>query len=170
MTTQLSDNLNFFQPTGFRVAIDRQNYANFQFFVQSITHPSLSNPAVEVAYQRVQGVPMPGNSFQYGELQMDVLIDEDFRTYLEIYNWMVIHINESQMKNRDNWHGGSNEQTTAADISVTALTNLNNKNRIFKYRDCLPTSIGDIRFEAQNAGVDFYTFPATFRFTYFEIE
>ena len=113
---------------------------------------------------------MPGNSFQYGELQMDVLLDEDFNTYLEIYNWMVIHINEAQMKNRDNWHGGSNEQTTSADISVTALTNLNNKNKIFKYRDCLPTSIGDIRFEAQNAGVEFYTFPVTFRFTYFEIE
>ena len=165
----LTDNINLFQATGFKVAIDRQNYANMQFFVQSIVHPGATNAAAETPFQRVQGVPMPGNSMTYGELSMEVLVDEDFESYTEMYNWMLRLVNNRQVEKRDDFHGGRNDQPTYADIHITALTSHNNKNVEFKYIDCVPVSIGDLRFEATNQSVEYYTFNASFRFSYFDI-
>jgi len=169
MSSNLTSNINLFQPTGFKVVIDRQNFSNLTFFVQSITHPSASNPATETPYQRIQGVPMPGNQMQYGELVMDVLLDEDFNSYVEVYNWMLRLVNDEQIQRRDDFNGGSTTQPTYSDIAVTALNSSNNKTKTFKYIDCIPTSIGDIRFEAQNQTVEYLIFPVSFRFSYFEI-
>ena len=119
---------------------------------------------------------MPGNTMTYSELTMDVLLDEDFEAYQEMYNWMLRLVNEEQVAPRDAYSRYSVEDEsqggkipTYADIHITALTNSNNKNKSFKYIDCVPTSIGDITFEATNAGVDFLTFPVSFRFSYFTI-
>lgn len=171
MSTNLTSNINLFQPTGFKVVIDRQNYGNLEFFVQSFNHPGASCPAIETPYKRIAGIPMPGDKMEYGELSMEVLLDEDFSSYMEVYNWMLRHVQTEQVSKR----GGlgvrpSSDQPTYADISLIALTSHNNANKTFKYIDCLPVAIGDIRFEAQNQSVEYVTFPASFRFSYFEIE
>ena len=77
------DNTNLFQPTGFRVIIDRRFYGTFQFFVARVNHPGAQNPAADTPFSRVGGVPFPGNAINYGELSMDVLLDEDFQSYKE---------------------------------------------------------------------------------------
>jgi len=169
MPTELTDNINLFQPTGFRVSIDRQNFANLQFFVQSVTHPGANNAAVETPFKGVQGVPLPGGTMSYGELSIEVLIDEDFLAYTEMYNWMLRLVNNEQYELRDNFSGGGSPTPTLADITITALTSHNNQNVKFKYIDCVPTNIGDIRFEANNQSVEYYTFNASFRFSYFDI-
>jgi hypothetical protein len=112
---------------------------------------------------------MPGNQMQYGELTMDVLLDEDFNSYLEVYNWMLRLVNLDQIQKRDSFGGDTSTQPTYADISITALTSSNQKNKTIRYIDCIPVAVGDIRFEAQNQGVEYVTFPASFRFSYFEI-
>lgn len=170
MSNSLTTNINLFQPTGFRVIIDRQNYANLEFFVQSINHPGASNPAAETPFKRIAGVPMPGNQMQYGELTMNVLLDEDLNSYTELYDWMLRLVNDEQIAKRNDFGGSSSTTPTYADIVITALNSANNKNKLFKYRDCIPVAIGDIQFEAQNQGVEYVSFPASFRFSYFEIE
>ena len=66
MSNSLTSNINLFQPTGFKVTIDRKNFGNLEFFVQSVNHPGASNAAVETSFRRVAGVPMPWNQMQYG--------------------------------------------------------------------------------------------------------
>lgn len=173
----LTENINLFQPTGFKVILDRKHYNNLAFFVQRINHPGAQNAAAETPFSRIGSVPMPGNTMTYSELSMDVLLDEDFEAYQEMYNWMLRLVNEEQVSPRDAYSRYSVEDDrqggkipTYADIHITALTNSNNKNKSFKYIDCVPVSIGDIAFEATNAGVDFLTFPVSFRFSYFTIE
>jgi len=170
MASNLTTNFNLFQPTGFKVTIDRKNYANLEFFVQSVNHPGATNSPAEVAFQRVSGIPMPGNSMQYGELTMDIMLDEDLNSYIEMYNWMLRLVNNEQVEKRDTFSGQTSSQPTYADIHVTALTSHNNKNKVFKYIDCIPVAIGDIRFEAQNQSVEYVSFPASFRFSYFDIK
>lgn len=170
MTDNLTTNINLFQPTGFKVVIDRQNFSNLTFFVQSINHPGAANPATETPAPRIQSVPMPGNQMQFGELTMDILLDEDFNSYIEMYNWMLRLVNLKQVQKRDDFAGDTSTQPTYSDITVTALTSSNLKNKTIRYIDCIPVAIGDIRFEAQNQGVEYITFPASFRFSYFDIE
>jgi len=172
MTTSLSDNTNLFQPTGFSVSIDRKQFGNFQFFVQRIAHPGASNPVAEVPFRNYASAPMPGGQLQYNDLTMDVLLDEDFNTYNEIYDWIVRLAHNKQIEKRFSALNPENNSDTPthADIIVTALTNQNNKNRRITYHDCIPHTVGDVTFEATNAGVEYITFPVSFRFTYFTIE
>lgn len=166
MSSTLTENINLFQPTGFQVTIDRKNYGNLQFFVQSISHPGASNSSVETPYKRIQGVPMPGNTMEFGELTLEVLLDEDMNSYIEMYNWLLRLVNTKQIAERDN----QGTIPTYADIVINALTSHNNNNRKFTYVDCVPTSVGAISFEATNQSVEYITFPASFRFSYFVIE
>lgn len=170
MSNNLTSNINLFQPTGFRVIIDRKNYANLEFFVQSVNHPGAANPAIETSYKRIQSVPQPGGQMEYGELTMDVLLDEDFNSYTEMYNWMLRLVQTEQITKRDNFAGQTSEQPTYADIVVTALTSHNNSNKTITYVDCIPVAVGDIQFQAQNQSVEYVTFPASFRFSYFKID
>jgi hypothetical protein len=165
MSNNLTSNISLFQPTGFKVIIDRKNYGNLEFFVQSVSHPGATNPAIETSYKRISSIPQPGGQMEYGELTMDVMLDEDMNSYTEMYNWMLRLVNIEQVVSRR-----VSDQPTYADIKVIALTGHNNPNKTFTYVDCIPVAIGDIRFEAQNQSVEFVTFPASFRFSYFNIE
>ena len=170
MPLDCGDNQNLFQPTGFRVIIDRRHYGTFQFFIARANHPGAQNPAADTPFSRVGGVPFPGNAMTYGELNLDVLLDEDFETYKEIYNWMLRHVNEEQIAEQNAFTSSQSPTPSYADIHITALSSHNNKNVTFKYVDCIPVSLGDIAFDAQNQSVEFITFPVAFRFSYFEIE
>lgn len=165
------DDFNFFQPTGFRVVINRQYYSHLQFFTTSITHPGAQNNAAEAPFRRISGVPFPGESMTYGELSMNVLLDADFQSYTEMYDWMLRLVNEEQISEASNLYSDDKKRIpTYADIHVHALTAHNNPNLTMKYVDCIPVSVGDISFDAQNSSVDYVTFPVSFRFNYFTIE
>ena len=170
MSTNLNDNLNLFQPTAFQVVLDRQRTANFTFYAQRVTHPGLTNAAVDVPFRNFQSAPMPGGQLQFGELTIDALLDEDWKAYNEMYDWLWRLAHVKQIEKRTNFAGSSSEQPSHCDIIVTALTNQNNRNRRIHYHDCVPSTIGDVTMEATNATVEYLSFPVSFRFTYYEID
>jgi len=163
----LTTNINLFQPTGFKVIIDKKKFGNLEFFAQSFTHPSTTLSAVEVPFSRITGIPVPGDAITFGEVIISVLLDEDFNAYTEMFNWLndAVQTNFTTQTDRT-----TSKYPTFSDMRIVALTSHNNKNKTFKYIDAFPTSVGDITFEATNAGVEYITFMTTFRFSYFEIE
>ena len=84
----LTDNFNYLQPTSFKLVIDRKNFPNLEFFCQQVTHPGLIIPAAEVPVRRMQSIPFPGESLTINELSCDILLDEDMKSYTEMYNWV----------------------------------------------------------------------------------
>ena len=144
------NNTNLFQPTGFKVIIDRKNYGTLEFFVQAVNHPGASVPAVDVPVKRLQSLPLAGGQVEYSELTMDVLLDEDMNSYIELYNWMLRSVNNVPNITRDDFKGNTSTQPTYSDITVVALTSHNNRSVKFKYTDAIPVTIGDIRFESTN--------------------
>ena len=93
---QLTDNINLFQPTGFKLIIDRKNYPNLEFFAQTVSHPGATLGAAEVPFSRIQSVPQPGDTLTFSELSVTILLDEDFNSYTEMYNWMIRMVNTEQ--------------------------------------------------------------------------
>ena len=166
---QLTDNINLFQPTGFKLIIDRKNYPNLEFFAQTVNHPGATLNATELPFSRIGSVPMPGDTLTFGELSVTILLDEDFNSYTEMYNWMI-RILQTEQKSAYKASQTEGELSSATDISVIALTSHNNANKKIRYVDAFPTTVGDINFEATNSSVEFLTFPISFRFSYFEIE
>ena len=165
---ELTDNINLFQPTGFKLIINRRNFPNLQFFAQTVNHPSVTLNAAELPFSRIASVPQAGDTVTFSDLSATILLDEDLKGYQEMYNWMLRLVNEEYVSAYDATVD-SGVEPTANDITVTALTSHNNINKSIRYVDAIPTSLDDIQFEANNSGVEYITFPVSFRFTYFVI-
>lgn len=163
----LTTNINYLQPTSFKLTIDRTNYPNLEFFVQNFTHPGLMMPAAELPIRRLQSIPYPGESLTINELSATILLDEDMESYSEMYNW-IRRIQVTDMDGNNKLQRGSTLDTNC-DITLSILSSHNNLSKQVRYIDAIPTSLGDISFEATSAGTDFITFQATFRFSYFEL-
>lgn len=159
----LTDNINYLQPSKFQVVIDRRRFANLNFFAQSFQHPNITTQAAEVPYRQYSSSPSVPDSFSYGELSVQFIMDEDMRSYMEIHNWLKNNVeNEFQSQDKD--------EPTYADIVITILSSKNNVNKKIKYRNAFPVSIGEVPFEANVDGTTVITYPVSFRYTYFEIE
>ena len=50
---ELTSNLNYLQPTGFRVVIDRTKYPNLEYFAQSVSHPGAQLTPLELPVRRI---------------------------------------------------------------------------------------------------------------------
>ena len=55
------------------------------------------------------------------------------------------------------------------DITATAFNSHNNKSRIIKYINCVPTSVGAITLDATVGDAEVISFPVTFKIDFFEI-
>jgi len=163
----LTSNINYLQPTSFKLSIDRTNYPNLEFFVQNFTHPGLMMPASELPVRRLQSIPYPGESLTINELSATILLDENMESYSEMYNW-IRRIQVTDMNGNQNTQRG-NTANPHADITLSILSSHNNLSKQVRYIDSIPTSLGDITFEATATGTEFITFTASFRFSYFEL-
>lgn len=159
----LTENFNYLQPTSFKLVIDRKNYPNLEFFCQTVTHPGMIMNPVELGIPRLAGLPFPGESLTFNELSTNILLDEDMKSYDEMYKWMLRLLENNMGGNK------TTEIPTYADITLSILSSHNNQTKQVRYIDCIPTSLGDIVFESTADGQTFITFAASFRFNYFEL-
>jgi len=160
------NNINLLQPTAFKLIVDRVNYKNLEFFCQSVVLPALVANAAEVPYRRISRVPFAADALTYGELNANVLLDENMNSYVELYNWMhrLVEENEVAASQRD-----PNSPPTYSDITVSILSSHNNITRTVKFKNCAPTTLGDVQLETTTGDVQGIVVPVSFRFTDFEL-
>ena len=84
----ITNNINLLQATQFQISIDR-NYSNLTYFVQNVNHPGASVNPVSMPIPRVSSISLTGDTLTTYELSMDVLVDEDMVSYVEMYNWLI---------------------------------------------------------------------------------
>lgn len=162
---ELTANFNYLQPTSFKLTLDRTNYPNLEFFCQSFVHPGMIMNSVEVPYKKIAGIPFIGDKLTFNELQANILLDEDMKSYDEMYSWMRRILDQNAVPT----YQVQTIPATSADITLTILSSHNNLTRQVRYIDCIPTALTDIQFESTAGGESFITFGASFRFTYFEL-
>lgn len=170
ITTQILDdelttNMNYLVPTGFRVLIDRVRYPNLEYFAQEVEHPGASLPPVELPVRRITSVPLAGDKMTFTEVSFTLLVDEDMKGYQEMFDWMVRITNEGQKSGLNR----GQDKPTYADITLSILSSHNNTVRKIRYLDCVPVNLGGIQFRATAGDSQYLTFQAQFRFSQFEI-
>lgn len=163
---ELTDNFNYLQPTSFKLTVDRRNYPNLEFFLQSFIHPGMIMNSVEVPYKKITGIPFIGDKLTFNELQANILLDEDMKSYDEMYSWMRRILD---VGNVTAYEASRGTPPSMADITLTILSSHNNLTRQVRYIDCIPTALTDIQFESTAGGESFLVFGASFRFSYFEL-
>jgi hypothetical protein len=162
---ELTTNLNYLQPTGFKVVIDRTKYPNMEYFVQSVSHPGASLAPVELPVRRITSVPLAGDKMTFTEVSFSIILDENMKSYKEMFNWMTRIVNDGQVSGLERGTG----TPTYADITLHVLSSHNNTTQKVRYLDCVPTSLGNIEFTSTTGDVTYLTFDASFRFSQFEI-
>jgi len=163
---ELTDNFNYLQPTSFKLSVDRRNYPNLEFFLQSFIHPGMIMNSVEIPYKKITGIPFIGDKLTFNELQANILLDEDMKSYDEMYSWMRRLLD---VGNITAYEANQDLPPSMADITLSILSSHNNLTRQVRYIDCIPTALTDIQFESTSGGESFITFSASFRFSYFEL-
>ena len=162
---ELTSNVNYLQPTGFRISIDRTRYPNLEYFVQEVSHPSMTVNSVPLSVKRLTSVPIVGDKITFSSVEFSVLLDEDMTAYREMFDWMQRGVNDGQVS-------AENRRTaipTYSDITLSILSSHNNSVRQITYKDCIPTDLGAITFNSTGDG-SYLTFSASFAFSQFEIK
>lgn len=162
----LTTNLNYLQPTAYKLSIDRENYPNLEYFAQTITHPGMILNPSEVPFRKIAGVPIVGGTLTFNELNATIILDESLTGYNEMYSWIRRVVDNLPIKAMDRTATGT---PTYADITLSILNSSNNVSKQVKYLECIPVALGDINFESTASGTEFITFTVAFRFTYFEL-
>ena len=168
VTTGLN-NINLLQPTAFKLVVDRKNYANLEFFCQSVAHPAIDVSATAVPIPRLGNVSMAGDKLNFAELECMIIVDENLNAYTEMYNW-VHRIVQKADKTRLDRSLSDTTPPTYSDITLAILSSHNNTTRKIRYIDCIPTAIGTMQMEATAGDTTQIVFPVTFRFSYFELD
>lgn len=160
-TTQL-------QPTKFQLTFAR--LPNITYYCQTFTLPGLSTNEI-IRNTPFVDLYVPGDKIQYEPFDIMFMIDEDLRTWLEIHNWMVgltFPQNFDQYRrlikeNRD--YGG-----TVSDAIMTVLSNNNQPNIRFTFRDCFPINLSAITFDSTTDANMILTASCTLRYNYFDVD
>jgi len=162
----LTTNLNYLQPTSYKLTIDRENYPNLEYFAQTITHPGMILNPSEVPFRKISGVPIAGGTLTFSELNANIILDEGLTGYTEMYDWIRRIVDNVPVKalNRS-----STQAPTYSDITLSILSSANSVTKQVKYYECVPVALGDINFESTATGTEFITFSVSFRFTYFDL-
>jgi len=150
--SNITDNYNFLSPTGFKLVINRQKFANTEYFCTSAALPTVSLGTTETNFRQFKGY-MPGD-VSYDEFSVRIAIDEDLVVYKEIYDWII--------SNRDN------ESIEVHDAILLIMTSHSNVNRQVQFTNIYPTSIASLEFNSQNTDVEYFQADVSFRYDYFK--
>ena len=151
-TNNLTTNLNLLAPTGFRLTINREKFANTEFFVTSFSLPSLNLGETQVNYKNALGYA-PGETLTFDSLSMRLAIDEGMESYSEPLNWMVR--NETKLE--------------VNDMIISILSNTSDTNKQIQFSNVFPVSVSGVEFSTQATDVEFLQTDITFRYDRFTI-
>lgn len=148
-------NYNPALPTSYLLRIPGFDHVNYT--IQSAALPGLTMGGVDAPYQNYQ-TNVPSNRIEFDPLNLQFLVDEEFRNYEEIYAWMV-RVTQTEPIMRDG----------LKNLSLHILNS--NKQPIIevKFHQAYPTMVTEISFESGVTEPAPMVCTATFRYQFFEI-
>lgn len=149
MSTTL--NKNFLSPNGFRLIIDREEFADLEYFCINSSLPNVSSGAVSQPYRNLQNT-YPGDKVEYAPFDVRYMVTENMENYISLFNWLV---------------SCSNEQMRFADMTLNILNSNNNVIRQVRFVEAFPVSIGQLDFHSQNTDVEYIVGDASFSYSHF---
>lgn len=151
-TNNLTNNLNLLAPTGFRLTINRREFANTEFFVTQISLPSVNLGETTINYKNALGY-VPGETLSFDSLSMRLAIDESMTGYTEMLNWIIK--NETKLE--------------VNDMILSILSNSNDRNKQIQFTNAFPIAINGVEFDTQSTDVEYLQTDLTFRYDRFTI-
>ena len=164
--TRTPQNTNPLQPTKYLLTFSR--LPNVQYFCQAVNLPGISVGQAPINFPSVD-VYAPGNKITYNNFNVDFIVDEPLKTWIELYNWFrsFSSPNGEEERNRLSVIQNQGKPTTKpwySDATLTILSGLNNPIIRIQYKNVFPLSISDIKFDSTQSADTILTATATFRY------
>jgi len=160
-------NRNFLSPTGFLFKINR--CPKVSYFCSSANIPSLDiGTATQPTY--LKDIPLPGDKVQFGDLNIEFLVDEDLGNYMEIQKWIrglayPDSIKEyKDLKNHKTLSDKSGIKGVYSDAVLQILTSNNVTNFQINFKDLFPVSLSTLTYNADETDINY--FKASVNFVY----
>lgn len=145
------DNINFIDPTSFKLLLERTPH--LEYFCKSVSIPAFSVAETQASYRQTN-IPMLADKINFEPLTLQIAVDEDMKGYLEIFDW----INECTLHS-------DNISEVMSDIGVVITTSHNNKSKTVRFSNAFPISIGSLEFNSTETANTYLTAEVTFRFS-----
>ena len=167
-------NKNFLSPIGFIFILDKARKVSF--LCQKAEIPELSLSSIDIPTAGFAPIPMGGNTINYGDLNLEFIVDEDLKNYMEIHNWIRALGTPSDFTERKEWNESnrsdsrSQERNTKwSDATLQVLNNNNLVNFDVVFQSVFPVSLSTLPFDVTGTDNDYFTATATFRYTLYEV-
>ena len=140
---------------------------NLTFFVQSVNLPGLTLQSSTINTPAVS-LSIPGNQISFSTLNVSFIVDEEMRSWYEIYNW-IYQLGNPKTSNKIGTLTGEPGSDTHiySDATLFIKSNSNNPQWKVTFHELYPTDLGEIQFSTVD-GQEFVTSSATFNYTYYE--
>ena len=164
---------NFLSPLGAKFSIKKLPTVNF--FIQSVSIPSISVGEIPVGTPFSAKIQMPGDLVMFGDLVLTFRVDENMENYLEVYNWIrsITRI-DNFTDDGTGWTGEAGgsmgDDKVFSDATLTILNSAMNSNKEVLFTDVYPTGLMDLPFSTTLSDVDYVECTATFKYRKFDIK
>ena len=164
-------NKNLLSPIGFLFLLDKAR--NVSFLCQKASIPTMTLGDVQIPTRGLVPIPIEGN-MRYEDLNIEFLVDEDLKNYLEIHNWMRALGLPQELKERREWinkwqMNTPSEDPRFSDATIQVLNNKNIANFDVVFKDLFPTSLSTLDFDVTMGDNEYFTATATFQYTLYEV-
>ena len=163
-------NKNFLSPIGFVFLLEKAQKTSF--LCQKATMPTITLGNVDIPTAGMVPIPVEGN-IVYGDLDIEFIVDEDLRNYMEIHNWIRALGTPQNYGERKAWENlnstpGTNDPRFS-DATLQVLNNNNIANFDVLFKSLWPTSLSSLPFDVTGSDTSYFTASATFKYILFEV-
>lgn len=148
----LTTNINYLTPIGFKLTINLEKYGNTEYFLTTFNLPDISTGEISVPFRNAISY-QPGETRQFGQLNLRFIIDEDMNNYSEMFNWLK----------------ANTEKTEKADMILSVMSAHNVVNKQFQFKNAFPISLSGVEFNTQSTEVEYLQSDVSFRYDEFVI-
>jgi len=155
-------NFNYLATNYFQIMISRA--PTVSFFALDVNCPAISMTELIQPTTLSTTVPLPGNAYTFMPLNIKFTVDEDMRSWQEIYHWMTTIGNYTSTANTVAYHD------RFSDITLR-ITNSAYKGKFeVVFRNAFPVSLSEIPFSVTATDNVLLTATASFKYTYYEFK
>jgi hypothetical protein len=153
-------NTNLLQPTKFLLTFSR--ISTVQYFCQEVNLPGVSLGEVNRATPFLD-MFSPGTKLTYDPLDITFTIDEELKSWTNLYDWFTSMADPDGFEGRDHPRELQNNKHFS-DATLTILSALNNPLLRVNFTNVFPLTVSDINFDTKLSADTIITAKATFRY------
>lgn len=157
-------NLNLFQAHKYQMTIAR--VPNFTYYCQTIDIPGLTMAELPVPGPGIDNY-IPNSKPVFEPLLCTFQIDEDLRSWTELYNWMwskTFGENQTIIPGHP-FNRGEQPGSFYSTVIITFYNTRNTPTFRFNFENAFPVLLGGIRLHTNESNVPLVTSDVTFRYT-----